>query len=318
MRLIAIAMIRNDADILPDFLGHCAALFDELLVVDHASTDGTAEMLAAAARHMALRVWRLAQQAKVQSLVTMALAREAVAHGADWVFPLDADEFPALSSREALVARLDPAAAAQAWTWRNLWPGPAPHFAACRVEGRFESLPAAVSKVAVARRLVEHPGFAIGHGNHGARPILPPAAAAGLGDLLHVPVRAPGRLLLKMATNQASNALRPDRHPKAGVQYRHAPEKIDRMLREDGAGLRRRFALGYPHVAGPEALARVEWVDVAPVARLAGLPAPVPDAAAVLACDATLDWQPLPDGPPATWRLRLEGDRAWVAGAQTA
>jgi hypothetical protein len=31
-------MLRNEADILPDFLAHCAALFDRLLAVDHRST----------------------------------------------------------------------------------------------------------------------------------------------------------------------------------------------------------------------------------------------------------------------------------------
>ncbi|WP_198370388.1 hypothetical protein [Roseomonas rosulenta] len=47
MRLIAPTIIRSEAAILPDDVGYCAALFDELRVVDHASSDGTAEMLAA-------------------------------------------------------------------------------------------------------------------------------------------------------------------------------------------------------------------------------------------------------------------------------
>lgn len=316
MRLTAVTMIRNEADILPDFLGQCSALFDEVLAVDHSSTDGTSEILAAAATRMPLTVWRFAQKAKAHALVTTALAREAVARGADWIFPLDADEFPALDSRGALLERLAGAGPLLAWTWRNLWPGGAHDFATCRLEGRHETLPSHIRKVAVARRLVaDVPRFAFSHGNHAAGPR--PAGVVAedrLGELLHVPVRSGDRLRMKVAINLAGNALRPGLRPNAGLQYRTAEKHMERMAGEDGAPLRRRLALGYPHVGGPMVVSQAQWLEFSPARRLAGLPEPAQDLGTVLARDAVLGWHPLPEAPPDAWRLTLEAGQARLVG----
>jgi hypothetical protein len=314
MRLIAITMVRNEADILPDFLGHCAALFDQVLAVDHGSTDGTAEMLAAAARAMPLRLWRFDQPAKAQSLVLSALAREAVAQGADWVFPLDADEVPDLPSRAALEARLAGAGPLAAWLWRNLWPGPDAAFAHCRLEGRFETAPSGVRKVALSRALLAgSPRLTIGHGSHAVYP-RPDGIEAGdvIGELLHVPVRAAERLRLKVAMNLAANALRPGVQPHHGAQYQRAQAGLAAAPEAAEPALRRRLALGYPHVASPGLLASVQWRDLPTGRRLAGLPAPAGGAEEVLAREARAGWAALPEGPPGRWRLRLEDDAARI------
>jgi hypothetical protein len=194
MRLIAVTMLRNEADILPDFLGHCAALFDEVLAVDHASTDGSAEMLAAAARRMPLTVLRFAQKPYVQSLLVTALAREAFARGADWVFPLDADEFPMVASRADLLARLPADAAAVLWRWRNLWPLGGAGFAQFTAAGGHETLPLssdAAIKIAISRRVPALlPDFAIGQGSHNVARLRDHMGAHA--DQRHGPPRVPG------------------------------------------------------------------------------------------------------------------------------
>jgi hypothetical protein len=310
MRLIAVSMIRNEADILPDFLGHCAALFDELLVIDHASTDGTSEILAAAAARLPIRVWQLRQQAKAQSLVMSTLARLAVARGADWVFPLDADEFPAVGSRATLLKRLADAGPLAAWRWRNLWPGTAPDFTACRLAGQHESAPSRVRKIAVARRLiVDHPDFAIHHGSHAAAPgLLNSPAEKRLGALLHVPVRSLDRLRLKIVMNLAANALRPDRRSTDGKQYASTAARMTQLAGAEGAALRRRLALGYPELGGHANERQIGPCDFMPAGTAGELPKPVTDLEDVLARDATLRWRAMPDTAP--WLLQLDDGEA--------
>ena len=59
MRLIGIAMVRNEADIIEAFVRHNLTVLDALVVVDHGSLDGTGEILALLQREgLPLRVMR--------------------------------------------------------------------------------------------------------------------------------------------------------------------------------------------------------------------------------------------------------------------
>ena len=109
-RIIAVAMVKNEADVIESFVRHTLSFADELLVCDHQSTDGTRRIL----EHLRDEGLPLAirteyRAAYVQAEVTNALLREAAgAYGADLVVPLDADEFllpeGAGTCREALEA----------------------------------------------------------------------------------------------------------------------------------------------------------------------------------------------------------------------
>lgn len=308
MRLIAVSMIRNEADILPDFLGHCAALFDEVLAVDHASSDGTSEMLAAAARRMPLTVYRLAHRAYVQSRIVTALAHEAFARGADWVFPLDADEFPMVAGRADLLARLPARAAGIEWRWRNLWPLGAPGFARFRAEGDYEALPEEEGgsvKVALSRRALERlPAFQVGTGSHNVPGLKRSAGALPeAGRLAHLPIRAPERFLLKARLGRAALEEAPGLGPRHGMQWRRAAERPERFAED--ARLRRN-ALAYPLV--PEEVAPAERLRFVPLGRIEDLPPGLPTPEAVLARDAAIAWRPLPEGvPEEAWHLVREG-----------
>lgn len=318
MRLIAVSMIRNEADILPDFLGHCAALFDEVLAVDHSSADGTSEMLAAAAGRLPLRVWRFGCRGKMMSLVVNGLVREAFARGADWVFPLDADEFPLLPDRAALEARLAGAAPLLAWRWRNLWPADRGTFSRFAAEGLHETAARPTVKVALSRRLAElAPNFVIGHGNHScARRPAWPHAPEPIGELLHIPIRHPERFALKVGMNRAANALRPDLRPRQSLQYGIGDDRLAGMMTPAGEADLRRFALAYPmqplREQGVGTTAPLAW---SPIGRLEGLPPPCDSPAEVVAREALISWREPPDGPHEAWRLRLGDDEAAIEAA---
>ena len=93
MRLYGVSMVRNEADIVrANVLYHLAAGFDRLLIVDNASTDGTRRALRGLGRDPRVR-WTRDRGSFRQGEVFTELARQAFAEGADWVAPVDADDF---------------------------------------------------------------------------------------------------------------------------------------------------------------------------------------------------------------------------------
>ena len=88
-------LVRDERDIVEQHLAfHLAAGVDDVIVTDHASTDGTEEVLARYARDGRVRVLRepdgpFRQREWVTHMARLA-ARE---HGADWVVNGDVDEF---------------------------------------------------------------------------------------------------------------------------------------------------------------------------------------------------------------------------------
>jgi hypothetical protein len=324
MRLFAVSMIRNEADILPQFLGHCAALFDRVLVADQLSVDGTREMLAAAAQRMPLTWWNFAHRPRTQDLVVSALVEQAFALGADWVFPLDADEFPAVATRGDLLGRLRPDCDAGIWRWRNLWPLAPQEFARFDASGGVEALPEPWSetrKVAVARRWRAAKGpLTIGLGSHGAAG-LQLAARCDLGWLDHLPVRSGWRLAVKAGLGSRGAAERGLAPPRASFhlhRMRRQLGDVDAPRRTLPPERMRATALAYPAAPPTRALPGTVRLDWRPLGTLAALPAGLSDPEEVFARDAALAWRPSPDAPAEAWRVVLEGADALLQAAPQA
>lgn len=93
MQVFGVMVVRNEADILAINVAHHLALgIDHFLIADNGSSDGTDRVLEELAAGGRLR-WTKADGPFRQSEITTALAREAFLRGADWVVPIDADEF---------------------------------------------------------------------------------------------------------------------------------------------------------------------------------------------------------------------------------
>jgi uncharacterized protein YukE len=93
MQVFGVMVVRNEADILRVNLAHHFALgIDRFLIADNGSSDGTKRLLEALGSDRRL-LWTTADGPFRQSEITTALAREAFLRGADWVVPIDADEF---------------------------------------------------------------------------------------------------------------------------------------------------------------------------------------------------------------------------------
>jgi hypothetical protein len=57
-----------------------------------------------------------------------------------------------------------------------------------------------------------------------------------------------------------------------------------------------------------------ETLAFAPLRRIEGLPAGLPDAEAVMAREAALTWRPVPAAPATGWRIERNGDTLVLAG----
>jgi hypothetical protein len=120
MKVVVIARVKNERDIIEAFVRHHLFHVDQLLVLDDASIDGTWDVLLGLQQEgLPLVVLREASFCFDQHRFTTRLMHLAIEeHGADWVVPLDADEFVETEGgrplREALAAR-EPALISVAW-----------------------------------------------------------------------------------------------------------------------------------------------------------------------------------------------------------
>ena len=112
MNVVGIYMVRNEVDIIETNLRHHleSEAIDEAIVVDNESNDGTLEILSALVEELPVFVASEAGPCR-QSEWTTRLARMAHQRGADWVLPIDADEFWVGSEGQSvkdILAEVDP------------------------------------------------------------------------------------------------------------------------------------------------------------------------------------------------------------------
>lgn len=109
MKLVAVSVVKNEADIIEAFVRHTAAWMDQHLIFDHQSTDGTREILGELAREgLPIQLFSGQAAGNLQQARSNFLTRAAFAeHAADWVFPLDADEILVAASRMKLEQALE-------------------------------------------------------------------------------------------------------------------------------------------------------------------------------------------------------------------
>ena len=107
LNIVAVMVVRNEADILPiNIRYHAAQGITEFRIVDNGSSDATSDRLRELARTIRIR-WTRDEGPYHQAEMVTRLAAEAARAGADWIVPIDADEFWSAGARclaEALAA----------------------------------------------------------------------------------------------------------------------------------------------------------------------------------------------------------------------
>ena len=103
MKLAAISMIRDEADVVAGFLRHLDAMFDIVILLDQRSSDGsTAVMKAACGQRADWRYYLCDFAGRHQKEMINFFMPKAFEMGADALFSLDSDEFIALETRDEL------------------------------------------------------------------------------------------------------------------------------------------------------------------------------------------------------------------------
>lgn len=264
-------MIKNDGDIVEAFVRHHAALFDHLVILDHSSTDATPEILRALQQEgLPLTVMRDESLSFQQGLRTTELARAAFTRlGADFVFPLDADELLKVSSRPALEAALTaiPPGQCGRLRWQNYIvtaaDDPGLINPVARIRHRAQGEPSEEHKVVLPRGSLADPSWQIAYGNH----FLTRETAAGVetalaygldgASLAHFPVRSQEQLHQKIILGWLSVRLQNpvdfkavDAAVSVDTQFWHWKDLFASTLRNPqfSAGDLQRFALAlYVH-----------------------------------------------------------------------
>ena len=207
MKLAAVAMVRNESDIIESFVRHNLRWVDRLYVIDHDSADATPAIIdALKAEGLPLESGKDPAVGFRQADRLTQLARHVLANdGADFVFVLDADEFIRAPSRAALEAQLEATrnAPSRVARWQV-------HIAADDASGtplerlrlRVEAAGVpAMAKVILGREFLADPRLSLAPGNHW---ILEPdgreRAPVVLPEtfLAHLPFRSPQQFLAKV------------------------------------------------------------------------------------------------------------------------
>lgn len=247
MIIVAVSMIKNELDIVEAFVRHTASFVDHHLVVDNGSTDGTRQMLGALADEgLPLTIEDDPVPVQWQAQRTTHLMRRARAEfGADWVLPLDTDEFLIADGDIREILSGQPAIPTFV-SWRTYVPDPADDESepnpVVRIRHRLSEEAHPWRKVLVPGSLALTATIEMGNhdlieesGEKGARSISERMVLA------HFPVRSAEQWATKVAIGNLAYLARSTDRQGLGFHYIEPYEK----LREDWG----EFARTYHHAA---------------------------------------------------------------------
>ena len=236
-RISAVGMVRNEADIVESFVRHTLMFVDEVRLVDHLSTDRTPEILEQLqGEGLPLQVERYTGNARIQEILATRLAQEAFEAGAEWVIPLDCDEFIDVPDsgkfREAL-ADLDSERVAW-WPWISMVPGSADNDIeidpARRIGNRLATERKITSKCLVHKGIADVRGWQFAPGNHHVRRLgLTPLAMVQMPvrfALRHYPIRSLDQWMSKMVLGRL--AWMPRLQQGSGISF-HTRDFVEKL-----------------------------------------------------------------------------------------
>lgn len=259
MRIVGISCVKDEVDIVEPFVRHALALVDHLVILDNGSSDGTRAILA----HLAVEglpleivddpaVGHYQRQRMTMLLRDYAIAR----HRADWIVPLDADEFLAGEPvRATLPAHTTDRPVGL--PWRNYVPQAVDdqneRNPVRRIRHRIRRETQRAIKVAIPAALFAGSGFEIDQGNHHVLQHGVPIAPVGQNRtwLAHFPGRSVEQFAVKVAKTSIQYAAMHDREPTWGNHHALGWNLLRRSYREFAEAFPSLVVRYSPHDDGP-------------------------------------------------------------------
>lgn len=243
MIISVVSMVRNEADVIESFVRHNLGWADRIYVAVHESTDETLAILRALQQDgLAIRLSEVRGAAQLQSEVVTALMRQAVAEGADFVLPLDADEFllpdggmsHGSSMRDLCrgAFSLLEGGKVYALPWVRYVPRGGQGFILSRKAYR-EKWPEKISKVLLGSKAVQAADLSLSQGSHlallpeknGERQSVVPETLKGL-HIAHFPWRSEEQAAKKAAVGWLGNVAKYTRYTRTAHQWREGYRRL--------------------------------------------------------------------------------------------
>ena len=239
---VAIALVKNEGDIIPVWLSHVCELFDLIYIVDHQSSDGTREFLLNAASYLGkIHLFSFDNPGYFQSEITNKLAQMvAEKYPNTWLFPLDADEFLSVSSKSEFISSLNNFEVDRVLllNWQNCVPM---HLLMDReVQIDFPcfipSEPGLFNKVAVSSNTFMKMKWKFMQGNHGLE--TETGGRAGLNvqakflNMIHIPIRNIDHFALKCIQGHIAYS-QLSKQRDVGMQGSHWHQMISSVLKHN-------------------------------------------------------------------------------------
>ncbi len=233
VKLRVISLIRDEIDIVGTFLGHLDSLFDEVILLDHQSIDGTTEILRqAVSQRFNWRYYRVDIKQKMQKQLMNFFIKKFIDEKFDYLFFLDCDEFLWVNDREELETLLvhnQNDIGVYGFQWVNAIPrrldtltslGKNTSFFVSRERSRYQ-------KVAINWKQINTEDLLISEGNHYAHRVNGDIYQNDVvGTILHIPIRSKKQLISKTLLSKCSMVMEANRDPGSSYQYSRFLEKI--------------------------------------------------------------------------------------------
>ena len=204
---VAIALVKNEGDMIAVWISHICALFDMVYIVDHLSIDGTREFLLEVSRSRDnIQVFSFENPGHFQAEISNQLAEIAAQECPNsWIFALDADEFLSITSYAELLSSIKYVESNSVLRspWKNCLP------LCLTIDGEFTfaspclipPFRGAYKKVAISSSAFVKNKWRFVQGNYGVKDdsgkILKGYVEVDLAELIHIPVRSLDHFALK-------------------------------------------------------------------------------------------------------------------------